>query len=632
MIAYCNRIRIITIVVLFVFVKMALPAQTTITLSVDATEAPRKILHAKESLSVRPGPLTIFYPKWIPGEHGPTGPIADIVGLHLYAGSKELTWRRDLEEMYAIHCEIPEQVTSLDLAFDFVLPPVTEGFSAGASSTATLAVISWNQVVLYPKDEKPDSIIVNPSLMLPAGWKYAAALEVDTTKGSSIHFKSVPLTMLIDSPVLTGEHFRKIDVSAGLPVKHVINLVSEDEASLEMPKEMIEHYERLVREANELFGSHHYLHYDFLFTLSDDVAHFGLEHHQSSDDRVAERALLDDNLRKYSAGLLPHEFVHSWNGKFRRPAGLATGDYSSPMHDDLLWVYEGLTEYLGNLLAARSGLRTADEYRENLAMVAAGLDNRSGRTWRPLQDATDEAQILYEARGDWGNYRRGVDFYDEGDLIWLEVDVRIRELTHGKKSLNDFCRQFYGGGNTPPRVQSYTFDDVVTALDEVVSYDWKSLLTERLQSLDAHAPLGGIEMGGWKLVYRDEPNSMEKAWEAVHKEMNMTYSLGIVIDDDGTVHDILPGSPAAVAGLSPGMKIIALNSRKYSTQAVRDALRKAKTETQSMEFLMLDGEYFKTCSVTYHGGERYPALQQDRAKPDILDAVISPLVKKLSTR
>ena len=433
-------------------------AQTpAITLAVDATDAPGKILHAKESIATQPGLLTLFYPKWIPGEHGPTGPVVDLVGLKISAGGNSVSWRRDLEEMHALHCVVPAGVHRIDLTFDFVLPPDAEGFSSGASSSAQLLVLSWNQVVLYPEDQKPDNIIVVPSVKLPANWKFGTALEADPSRQQSGEgenfFKPVSLAMLVDSPVLSSAHFRRIDISAGTGTPHFLDLASDGDAALEMSEDQIGAHRRLVIEANALFGAHHYNHYDFLYTLSDQVAHFGLEHHQSSDDRVAERTLIDDNFRKLASGLLPHEFVHSWNGKYRRPAGLATGDFSTPMKGELLWVYEGLTQYLGKILAARSALRTPDDYREDLALLAARLDHRPGREWRPLQDAADEAQILYGARGDWDSYRRHTDFYDESNLIWLEADVTIRQLTKGEKSLDDFCRKFHGGESAGPMVK-----------------------------------------------------------------------------------------------------------------------------------------------------------------------------------
>jgi predicted metalloprotease with PDZ domain len=601
--------------------------QASIVLTVDATEAPRKILHTRESITVHPGHLTLFYPKWIPGEHGPTGPVIDMAGLKITAGGKTISWRRDLEEMYAIHCEVPSGIDKIDISFDFILPPQAEGFSSGASSTAQLLVLSWNQVIVYPLSSRPDDITVTPNVTLPAVWKFASALTAKNESNNSISFAPVSLTMLIDSPLLTGMHLRRVDLTPTSGVPHFLDILSDNEAALEITPEEVTAYKNLVTEANTLFGTHHYNHYDFLYTLSDQVAHFGLEHHQGSDDRVAERTLIDEDLYRTRAGLLPHEFVHSWNGKFRRPLGLATGDYSSPMKDDLLWVYEGLTEYLGAILTARSGLYSPVEFRDDLALVAARLNNLPGRTWRPLQDANDEAELLYNARSDWDSWRRDVDFYDEGYLIWLEADVKIRQLTNGAKSLDDFCKIFHGGKNNGPEVKPYLFEDVVAVMNQVSPYDWKTFFTTRLQSLDPHAPMGGIEKGGWKLVYRDTMNEMQKSLEEARKTTDLRFSIGILAEEDGTILDVIPETPAFKAGLGPGMKLIAVNGRKYTKDIIRDALKLGKAPSVPLDLLAANGEFFKTYSVNYHGGERYPYLEQDTSAPDVLGLIIRPTSK-----
>jgi predicted metalloprotease with PDZ domain len=596
------------------------------TLFVDATDAPRNLLHAREAIPVSPGPLTLFYPKWIPGEHGPTGPVIDLAALRISAGGAALPWRRDLEEMFAVRLEVPAGVSRLDLAFDFILPPDPEGFSSGASSSSQLAVVSWNQVVLYPLGVRPDDFVLTPSLRLPTGWHYATALREAGADGATIRFAPVSLTRLVDSPVQAGAHFRRIALTPDRQPPVFLNLSAESEAALGISAETTMAYRRLVTEATALFGATHYDHYDFLFTLSDNVAHFGLEHHESSDDRNDERTLIDDDLRRYHADLLPHEYVHSWNGKYRRPAGLATGNYSAPMHDDLLWVYEGLTEYYGEVLTARSGLRTAAEFREELAGVAASLDNRPGRTWRPLQDTADEAPLLYNSRYDYDALRRGVDFYDEGVLLWLEADVTIRRLSHGARSLDDFCRAFYGPPSGSPRVVPYAADDVVAALNGVAPHDWKGFFQQRLQSLSPRAPLGGVEAAGWKLVYKDTATSILKAGEAAHKNTNAYYSLGVIIGEDGALVDVVPGLPAAQAGLSPGMKLVAVNGRKYSAEILHAALKEGAAGPAGGPLALLaeNRDTFATYNVAYHGGERYPWLEAVPGQPDLLGAIAAP--------
>ncbi len=616
------RAAVIFLTLFFLAPQFLSAEEGAIALSVDAREAPRNILHAQETIAVHPGALTLVYAEWIPGEHGPTGPVIDVAGLKISASGKTIPWRRDLVDMYAIHCTVPSGVSTLDVAFDFILGPNGQ-YSSGASSTADILVLSWNQVILYPSNPNPHKIMVTPSLTLPEEWKFATALTTKERSGDVIHFAPVPLNMLVDSPVLSGVHLRRIDLTPASGVPHFLNIAGDDDAAIDMSPELIKNYKNLVVEANALFGAHHYNHYDFLYTLSDNVAHFGLEHHQSSDDRLGEQTLLNSDFQMAEAALLPHEFVHSWNGKYRRPAGLATGDFSKPMTDDLLWVYEGLTQYLGKVLTARSGLWTPEEYREDLAYYAAWLDNRPGRTWRPLQDAADEASLLYNARSDWDSWRRNTDFYNEGDLIWLEADVTIRSLTKGKKSLDDFCKKFHGGESTSPELKPYTFDDVVAALNSIAPYDWKAFFTSRLESLSPHAPMGGIEKGGWKLVYKETPSDIQKAIEEVHGTSDFRFSIGVMMKNDGTIQDVIPGTAAAKAGLSPTMRIVAVNGRQYSKGHFREALKKSTTTTAPIEVLAANGEFYKTYAVDYHGGERYPYLERDSSKPDVLSEIIS---------
>jgi predicted metalloprotease with PDZ domain len=377
-----------------------------------------------------------------------------------------------------------------------------------------------------------------------------------------------------------------------------------------------------------LFGSRHYRGYHFLFTLSDHVAHFGLEHHESSDDRLAERTLIDDGPRKLSATLLPHEFTHSWNGKYRRPAGLATGNFDTPMKGDLLWVYEGLTNYLGDILAPRSGLLSPEDFRESLAIIAAQLDNASGRAWRPLEDTAVAAQVLYESREDYTEYRRSVDYYPEGTLIWLDADVTIRQLSNGSKSLNDFCRAFYGGSGGAPALKPYTFEDVVAALNAVQPYDWAGFLNKRLRSTDSHAPLGGIENGGWKLVYNSTASDYWKAIEGDKKSVDLSYSLGMLVSEDGAIINVLYNGLARRAGIAPATRLIAVNGRQYNSTLLRETVDASTKNNEPIEFLIKDGDYYKTHRIDYHGGSRYPHLEPNESKPDLLSAIIMALRKQ----
>jgi predicted metalloprotease with PDZ domain len=596
-----------------------------IRLFVDETAAPQKILHASLVIPAAPGPLTLFYPKWIPGEHIPDGPIADLAGLKFTAGGKPVPWRRDLEDMFAFHLQVPEGATAVEVQLDFLLSAPASGFSGGASATSQLSLLSWNQVLLYPQGRPARDFTYEPSLRLPDGWKFATALPIARRTGNTIEFAPAPLDTLVDSPVLAGAHFRVIPLGPDGEPRHELDLAADSAEALAMPADAIAHYNQLVAETGALFGTRHYRDYHFLVTLSDDVAHFGLEHHESSDDRVPERTLLDDVLRVHNADLLPHEFTHSWNGKYRRPAGLATPDYQQPMHDDLLWVYEGLTEYLGDVLTARSGLWTQEEFREHLAYVAATFDHRAGRTWRSLQDTADSAQLLYDAPDEWLAWRRSTDFYDEGALLWLDVDATLRAESHGHRSLNDFCRLFHGGSGGAPALQTYTFDDVLAALGQLVPFDWSAFLTERLNSTSPHAPLGGIEKGGWKLVYNETPNEALYAAEQSRKDMDLSSSLGLSLDDDGTIRDVIPGMIAYEAGLGPAMKIAAVNGRQFSPDVLHEALRVSRTGTGTLDLEVSNGQYFRTFHLDYHGGLRFPHLERNSALPDSLGEIIKPM-------
>jgi len=596
-----------------------------IRLFVDETAAPQKILHASLVIPASPGPLTLFYPKWIPGEHMPDGPVADLAGLKFTAGGKPVPWRRDLEDMFAFHLQVPEGATAVEVQLDFLLSAPASGFSGGASATSQLSLLSWNQVLLYPQGRPARDFTYAPSLRLPDGWKFATALPIARRTGNTIEFAPAPLDTLVDSPVLAGAHFRVIPIGPDGEPRHELDLAADSAEALAMPAETIAHYNQLVAETGALFGTRHYRDYHFLVTLSDDVAHFGLEHHESSDDRVPERTLLDDVLRVHNADLLPHEFTHSWNGKYRRPAGLATPDYQQPMHDDLLWVYEGLTEYLGDVLTARSGLWTPEEFREHLAYVAATFDHRAGRTWRSLQDTADSAQLLYDAPDEWLAWRRSTDFYDEGALLWLDVDATLRAESHGHRSLNDFCRLFHGGPGGAPALQTYTFDDVVAALGQLLPLDWNGFLTERLNSTSPHAPLGGIEKGGWKLVYNETPNEDLYAAEQSRKDMDLSSSLGLSLDDDGTIRDVIPGMIAYEAGMGPAMKIAAVNGRQFSPDVLHEALRVSRTSTGTLDLEVSNGQYFRTFHLDYHGGLRFPHIERNSALPDALGEIIKPM-------
>ena len=596
-------------------------AAPTISIAVDATEAPRKIFHAQMTIPASPGTLTLYYPKWIPGEHGPTGPIQNLAGLKFTAGGQSLKWRRDLQDGWTLRVEVPAGVSSVNVSLDFISPTGEEGiYTAAASATDKMAVLSWNTVLLYPAGFTTDELTYQASLRLPDGWKFGTPLPIASQSGSEISFKPSSLTTLVDSPVITGEYLRVVPLSEN--PHQEMDIAADTAGDLDAPQSVFDGYKNLTDQALKLFGAQHLRDYHFVYSLSDHVAHFGLEHNESNDSRSSERSLVDEDPRLLSSGLLSHEYVHSWNGKYRRPADLSTPDYEKPMQDDLLWVYEGLTSYLGDILGARSGIRNADQFRENLASIAARLDHVPGRAWRNLQDTADGVPSMQGAPPQWESWRRTVDYYEEDVLNWLWVDTIIRQQTHGEKSMDDFCHLFHGGQSGPPEVKTYTFDDVVSTLNQVAPYDWRGFWTERLTNHGPGAPLTGIERSGWKLVYDETPSELIKVRKRELKEVNAQYSIGLLLDESGNILDTVEGMPAARAGVGPGMKIAAVNGKRFSADALNDALRAGKDNSTPLELLVENTEYFKIYKLDYHGGEQYPHLVRDNSKPDVLTDII----------
>ena len=610
------------------FIPSAWGQSGTIRISADLREAPRRIFHARLELPVKPGPVTLLYPKWIPGEHAPDGPIADLVGLKLSANGKTIPWRRDEVDMYMFHIDVPSGANTLEAIYDYLSPAGGEGFSAGPTADQMLAVLEWNLLVLYPSGAPTDSLTYQASLRIPQGWKFASSLTVEKQDADEIVFAPVSLTTLVDSPVLAGQNFRSIPLAPDVKPPHHLNIAADSAAALAISDEEVAAYSRLVREAGALFGARHYDHYDFLVSLTNYFYPNGLEHHQSSDDRIPERTFINRDQEENSNSLLSHEFTHSWNGKYRRPAGLATPDFDQPMKDDLLWIYEGLTQYIGEFLSARSGLRTEDDYREALARVAAYLD-WPGRSWRSLEDTAVAAPLLYDTGRNWTAWRRGVDFYDEGWLIWLDADTLIRQQSHGQKSLDDFCRRFYGPPDSSPKLVPYTLDEVIAALNATLPFDWRGFFNARVYQVNPHPPLGGIERGGWQLVYNDQENAVMRVRETVDDLLDLSFSVGIVVqtvsgEGNGRLEDVIPMMPAAEAGLAPGMRLISVNGRGFTPGALHEAIAEAKDSNRPIVITADNGGFVLTYNVQYHGGERYPHLVRNTAQPDLLSDTLRP--------
>jgi predicted metalloprotease with PDZ domain len=610
----------------------AAPYPGTLLLHVDLSDTPHRVFHVREFVPAAPGPIELLYPQWIPGEHSPSGTLDGVSGLVITANGLPVPWRRDLDDMFRLHVDVPAGAKGLDLAFEFLSPGPGRKFGGSVSATPALTVLEWNQVVFYPAGVPVRQVTIAPAVTVPADWRWATALEAapaaDADAGKApaggVHFAPVSLEALVDSPLATGRYFRQIPLSDS-PVPVRLDLFADRAENLAASDEQIRHQQRLVKEAAALFGARHYRHYDFLFVLSDLTGHFGLEHHESSDDRLGADYFTDPDYYLAGSDLLPHEYTHSWNGKYRRPAGLLTPDYNVPMKGELLWVYEGLTTYWGEVLSARSGARTPEQFRDLIATLAAAMEYTPGRAWRPLQDTADEAQILYGMPQAWSRWRRGVDFYPEGALVWLDADTLIREASHGERSLDDFARTFYGQDDGQATPRPYTFDDVVAALDKVQHYDWARFLRARLDGKSALAPLDGIVRGGWKLVYTDEASAMSRAQAKVRKSMDLASSLGIVVDTgeaSGTLADVVWKSPAFEAGLAPGMRLVAVNGTRFTPEILRDAIKAARTGTQPTELLVQDFDQFRAVKIDYHGGLRYPHLVRIENTDERLDDIV----------
>ena len=597
-------------------------------------------------IPVAPGPLTLYYPKWIPGEHAPSGPVGDLVGLIFKADGKVIPWKRDPRDMFAFVLTVPPGVNHLDVTLDYVSPTEssTATFTESVSTTDKIAVINWNQLLLYPKAAGGDGagsagdaakqVQVSASLKLPEGWNFGTALPATAVKaGSSVQFATASLAALIDSPVLAGRYFKTVPLQPGRTPAHQIDIAADSESATRMTEPDRQAFNNLVAEAGAMFGTRPYRQYRFLVALSNHLAHFGLEHHESSDIRLYEQFLTDPAIRILLASMLPHEFVHAWNGKYRVPAEMAAPDFQSSRKTGLLWVYEGLTSYLSMVLTARSGLWTAEQFREQLSTMAMSSAYRPGRQWRPLQDTAVSAQLLFQAPPAWSSWRRGPDFYDDGALIWLEADVIIRRQTHNRKSLDDFACLFFAGepkapaqaGNesvyTSPGSKTYTFDDVVNALNQISPYDWRRFFDERVDVI-APAPLSGITQAGWLVVYTEAPTDMLRIQQDVERVLDATASIGVTLQPEGQVLDTVPGMAAALAGIGPGMRVVAVNGRRFSPRVLLDALHAGLETHAPLQLLIENAEYYKSVSLDYYDGIRYPHLARDPSRANLLADIL----------
>ena len=594
-----------------------------IDLEVDATNVGQKIFKVHERIPVKPGHLVLLYPQWRLGVHAPAdSALSQLAGLEVHADQQRIEWRRDPVNVWAFHLDVPKGATTLEVDFDFLSP--VESNQGAILATREMVAIHWESLLLYPAGVYAHAVFVQAGVRFPEGWQFAGALQ--TTEPGRARFMPVNLEELIDSPIYAGRYFRRVDLDPGAKVPVYLDMVADNAASLEGSPAQIEAHRALVRQAYKLFGSRHYDHYDFLMALSDEFGFSGLEHHQSGENGVRSNYFSDwDHQQAWRTGLVSHEYTHSWDGKFRRPADQLTANLNLPMRDSLLWVYEGATSYWGHVLGARSGLVETSQMREALAATAALYDHRVGRAWRNLQDTTNEPVINRRRPLGWMSWQRAEDYYSEGELIWLDADTQIRELSGEKKSLDDFARLFFGvadGRHTP---LAYTFQDVVNALNAVQPFDWATFLRARLDGHGPGAPLDGVTRSGWRLVYDEQPTQFSKDVESYRKVNDFSYSLGFSLDADARISDVVWEGVAFRAGLSQGYVLLAVNGRAYKPELLKAAIVTAKTDSQPIELLLKHGDRFTTTQLEYHEGPRYPRLQRIDGTVDRLEAIFKPV-------
>jgi len=602
------------------------PADTeypgTLKLSVDATDLDHRIFRVREEIPISGGALTLLYPEWLPGNHAPRGPIDKLAGLTFTIDGKPIAWTRDSTDVYAFHMNVPQGATTLVAEFQFLSPQ--DSGQGRIVMTPDMLNLQWNTVALYPAGHYATRITFAPSVKLPSGWQFASALDTTGEKtGDVVAFKAVSFDTLVDSPIFSGRYFKRVDLDPGAKVPVHLDIVADEAKNLEITPEQLKPHQALVQQAYKLYGSHHYDHYDLLFALSDQLSHIGLEHQRSSENGVEPGYFTEWNSKVTSRDLLPHEYTHSWNGKFRRPADLATPNFNVPMGDSLLWVYEGQTQYWGFVLAARSGLWTAAQARDALALVASRYaDNRPGFSWRNVQDTTNDPVVASRRPLPYRNYQMSEEYYSAGQMIWLAVDAKLRELSHERHSLDDFARAFFGIDNGRWTVAPYTFDDVVAALNAIEPYDWAAFLRARTE---ANAPpLDGFAASGWKLVYTDKPSDYQKTAETEAKIVDFATSIGLTISTkDAKISDVRWDGPAFKAGIAPGGTMIAVEGREYTSERLKDAIV-ASAKGAPVELLVKNGEIYRTFHVDYRGGLKYAHLERIDGTTDRLGAILAP--------
>jgi predicted metalloprotease with PDZ domain len=602
-------------------------AAATMRLDADAREISRKLIHVREELPVKSGRLALWYPKWIPGTHAPGGPIANLGGLSIEsADGHAIDWRRDETEVYRFEFTVPEGVDRISIHLDYICnPPSATSEGVDSFGDAELGIINWNTCLLYPGNVSIDDLLVSASLKLPNGWRFGTALKTAEKVADKVTFAPETLRYFVDSPVIFGENLRTIELKPETLPPVYMHLVSESPQAIQLDDEVIDKYRQVANQAGALFGGAHFDEYHFLVTCSDQVGESGVEHLDSSMDGVRERDLIDDKKRhgRWVAALLPHEFSHSWCGKHRRPAGMVTTNFHTPEQTSLLWVYEGLTQYLGDLLTVRSGLVSPEKYLRTLAFYVDTLMHTEGRKWRPLEDTANASHVLRAHSPYWGELRRSQDYYFEGMLLWLEADSIIRQQSDGRSSLDDFCRRFMGP-QRHEKLVPYDRAEVIETLQGLANYDWAGFLHDRVDVIQEALPLSSIERCGYRLQYATKPSEELTQQEQSRKLVTATDSVGIVASEDGVLRTVVPGMAADKAGLAPGMKVEGVNGRKFSRERLQDAIADSVTK-RHVDFLVLEGDTYRTMVVPYADGPKYLELVRDPAKPDLLMQILKPL-------
>jgi predicted metalloprotease with PDZ domain len=597
------------------------PFPGRVELRVDASDADRRLLRVHEHLSgLKPGAV-LFYPQWLPGNHSPSGPIDRIMGIRMSSHGQPVPWSRDTGNVYAFRPSLPAGTSDLEVDFEYA-SPVTSKVGPIDFSRENL-IFDWNQAVLYPAGFFARQIPVDATLTLPAGWTLGTALEPVSRDGDTTRFRTVSLEQLIDSPVYAGRYSRVLDLDPNGKIPVHLNLFADRPEHLDVSAAALNAHRQLVQQAYRLYRSHHYAHYDFLYSLSDDVQQKGLEHPQSTEVGAAPTLFTEWDANAPARDLLAHEYTHSWNGKFRRPADLWTPNYNVPMQNSLLWVYEGQTEYWGQVLAARSGLRTLQQSLDQWALTAATYDQQPGRAWRPLQDTTNDAIMNYHRPNSWRNYERYMDYYDEGALIWLDADTLIRERSGGARSLDDFAAAFFSVNDGSTTTLTYRFEDVIQALERIEPYDWAGFFRERLDATGRPAPLAGLTRGGYRLVYTETASDYEKASAALEKRTSFEFSIGVVLDKDGVVEDCRWGSAAFDAGIAQGVQLLAVDGRPYSGEVLADAITAAKSNKSPIELILKLRDQYRVVKLNYTGGLRHPHLVRESESPS-LERILAP--------